>query len=86
MKRNYDDPAYKDCRLKTLKRDKYRCKMPGCKSKSKLQVHHIRTWSHASSLRYEVTNCITLCKNCHESIKGKESHYESLFTEIVHGI
>ena len=85
MKRNYDDPAYKQCRLETLKRDKYRCKMPGCKSTKQLQVHHIKTWSNASALRFDPINCITLCKHCHNSIRGKESHYESLFMEIVHG-
>jgi 5-methylcytosine-specific restriction endonuclease McrA len=86
MKRNYDDPAYADWRRKILKRDKKTCKMPGCTSKSKLQVHHIRKWSSASSLRYEPSNGITLCSTCHKSISGKEHHYESLFMEIVNGI
>jgi len=86
MKRNYDDPAYADWRRKILKRDKKACKMPGCTSKSKLQVHHIRKWSSASSLRYEPSNGITLCSTCHKSISGKEHHYESLFMEIVNGI
>ena len=85
-KRNFDDPAYKECRIKTLKRDKFKCQMPGCKSKSNLQVHHIRPWASASSLRFEISNCITLCANCHKSIRGKETHYEPLFREIINGI
>jgi len=85
MKRNFDDPAYKQCRIETLNRDKRRCRMPGCGSRSKLQVHHIKKWANASALRYEPSNCITLCKHCHDSIKGKESHYELLFMEIVNG-
>jgi 5-methylcytosine-specific restriction endonuclease McrA len=60
--------------------------MPGCKSKTRLQVHHIRRWSSASSLRYEISNGITLCSTCHKSIKGQEHHYESLFMEIINGI
>jgi 5-methylcytosine-specific restriction endonuclease McrA len=83
MKRNYDDPAYKDWRLKILKRDGKKCRMPGCESKTRLQVHHIRRWASASALRYEPSNGITLCKNCHDSIKGKEHHYEPLFIEII---
>lgn len=88
MSRNYDDPAYADFRKQVLKRDKYMCKMPGCSyaNKKYLQVHHIKKWSTASSLRYEITNGITLCHNCHKSIKGQEHHYEPLFTEIINGI
>lgn len=86
MKRNYNDPAYEDFRKRVLKRDKYKCRMPGCSYDKKLQVHHIQKWSTASSLRYEISNGITLCPNCHKSIKGQEHHYESLFMEIINGI
>lgn len=86
MKRNYQDPAYEDFRKKVLKRDGKKCMMPGCGSKKSLQVHHIRKWATASSLRYEISNGITLCKNCHQSIKGKETHYEHIFLEIINDI
>lgn len=85
MNRNYDDPAYKKFRIDVLKRDKFKCQMPGCKSKKNLNVHHIKTWAGASSLRYEKSNGITLCRYCHKSITGKESHYEQLFREIIDG-
>lgn len=83
MKRNYNDPVYEKWRKDILKRDKYKCRMPKCKNKSRLQVHHIQKWASASTLRYEMSNGITLCKNCHDSIKGKEHHYESLFRNII---
>lgn len=86
MKRNYDDPAYEDFRKDVLKRDCRKCMMPGCNSKKSLQVHHIKKWSAAYSLRYEVSNGITLCRKCHDSIKGKESHYEALFMELINGL
>jgi 5-methylcytosine-specific restriction endonuclease McrA len=86
MKRNYNDDAYKQFRKEVLRRDKNKCQMPGCKRKRDLQVHHIRKWSNAHSLRYHVSNGITLCKKCHKSITGKESHYEQLFMEIVDGL
>jgi len=84
-KRNYEDPVYKDWRMAVYKRDKFTCQMPGCKSKSRVQAHHIRKWSTASALRYEIDNGITLCRNCHDGICKAEEHYESLFIEIVRG-
>ena len=86
MKRNYSDPAYTDFRRRVLKRDGKKCMMPGCGCKRRLQVHHIKTWSSASSLRYDISNGITLCYDCHKSINGKESHYEALFLEIINGL
>jgi 5-methylcytosine-specific restriction endonuclease McrA len=86
MKRNYDDPAYADFRKSVLKRDKRKCMMPGCGSKTRLNVHHIKKWASAHSLRYDISNGITLCKKCHDSIKGKEIHYESLFKEIINAL
>lgn len=85
MKRNYNDPAYESFRKEVIIRDGRKCMMPGCKNTKYLQVHHIKKWSSASSLRYEISNGITLCAYCHKSIKGKESHYESLFMEIING-
>jgi 5-methylcytosine-specific restriction endonuclease McrA len=86
MKRNYNDPAYEDFRKRVLKRDGKKCMMPGCDSKKNLNIHHIRKWSSAASLRYEISNGITLCRECHKSITGKETHYESLFMELIYGL
>ena len=83
MRRNYQDPAYKTWRLGVYKRDGFRCQMPVCGSKFKVQAHHIKKWSEASTLRYDVRNGITLCRTCHDSISGVESHYEVMFTDIV---
>jgi 5-methylcytosine-specific restriction endonuclease McrA len=83
MKRNYNDLEYERFRKDVLKRDNKSCQMPGCKNKSMLHVHHIEPWANAHSLRYEPSNGIVLCKACHKSITGKESHYVKLFREIV---
>ena len=83
MRRNYDDPVYKDWRKKVYKRDKFTCQMPNCTSKYRLQAHHIKKWSSAASLRYEVDNGITLCRECLERIRNHESHYETMFNQIV---
>ena len=84
MKRNYNDPEYKRFRMDVLKRDKRTCKM--CKKKGrrvKLQVHHIMKWASASSLRYDVSNGITLCSKCHKAITGKENHYISYLLNLI---
>lgn len=83
MTRNYEDPVYKRAREQVLKRDKYRCQMPDCNRRKPLNVHHIQTWSKASSLRFEPFNLITLCRKCHDSIKNMEHLYASLFMQIV---
>ena len=83
-RRDYDDPVYKQFRNTVLKRDKFTCQM--CSKKGKgvwLNVHHIIKWSSASTLRYDADNGICLCKNCHNDITGKESHFISYFTEKV---
>jgi 5-methylcytosine-specific restriction endonuclease McrA len=82
-KRNFDDPVYKDWRLSVYKRDKFTCQMPGCKSKRQIQAHHIRKWSTASALRYDLDNGITLCRQCHDSIRESEEYYEALFIDII---
>jgi 5-methylcytosine-specific restriction endonuclease McrA len=83
--RNFDDPTYRNWRKQVLKRDKYKCQMPGCKRKGKrMQTHHIRKWSAASSLRYEVSNGITLCWDCHKEVNKKEHLYERMFLEIIY--
>ncbi len=79
-----DSPEYNEFRNKVLKRDKYKCQMPGCKKrKYKLQVHHIIPYGRSVYLRVESANGITLCKKHHDEIKGKESFFIQLFSKIV---
>ncbi len=83
-KRDYNDPAYKQFRTEVLKRDKFTCQM--CNKKGKrvwLNVHHIMKWSSASTLRYDPDNGITLCRDCHKDVTGKESHYIEYFSEKI---
>ena len=79
-----DTKVYANWRRKVYARDKGKCQMPGCKKRKRIQVHHIRKWSSAASLRYEVDNGICLCWDCHKEVTGKEEHYERLFYEIIH--
>jgi len=85
VRRNYQDVAYKQWRKDVRKRDRSTCQMPGCKSRKRIQAHHIRKWSSSPSLRFEVTNGICLCYYCHEEVNRCEEQYVALFMEIVSG-
>ena len=83
MRRDYSDPEYKKWRQKIRARDNYTCQFPNCKSKHKLQVHHILKWQEYPGLRYHLQNGITLCKTHHQTVTGNEEHYIKLFGEIA---
>jgi len=81
--RNWNDPAYAQWRKDIRKRDKSKCRWPGCNSKKRLEVHHIKKWQSHPALRYSINNGITLCKTCHQKIKGQEEHYELFFLKLL---
>lgn len=79
----YDD-KYNRFRKAVLKRDKYKCQFPDCRSKTKLHVHHIIRWSDSISGRYNTSNALVLCRHHHNDVvTGHESHYQQLFFSIV---
>ena len=78
-RREYD---YHDARKAALKRDEYTCRMCN-KTHVKLEVHHILEYGKFYSVRTDLNNLITLCKACHKSIKGKESHYVEYFKKLI---
>jgi hypothetical protein len=65
-----------------FERDDYICQICGDKSR-KIEANHIKLFSEHKELRFEPSNGITLCKECHHSIRGKEDELEDLFTSIV---
>ncbi len=58
-----------------LERDKYICQYCKIEDKKIIHVHHIIEWDENESLRYEVSNGLTLCSSCHNKhhFLGKES-------------
>jgi hypothetical protein len=83
MKRNYNDPLYKEWRKKIYSRDKFTCQWPGCKQKKKLNAHHIHRWADYPGLRYHTYNGITLCRYHHDFIKNNEDAYISFFSQLA---
>lgn len=75
---------YKAWRLDVFQRDWFTCQMPGCGYKGKdIQAHHIEPVRENESRILERENGITLCFKCHFPTRGKESDYETMFSEIV---
>lgn len=57
-------PAYALFRLSILERDEFTCQ--NCEQRGgKLQAHHIKGWKLYPELRWEESNLITLCIDCH---------------------
>jgi hypothetical protein len=63
---------YKLWREAVFKRDNWTCQNKDCnKNKCYLEAHHIKSWAKYPELRYELSNGITLCKECHNLIRKK---------------
>ena len=77
-------PEYAGWRRKVFARDNYACRFPNCQSEGRyLIANHIKRFVDYPELRLELSNGITLCKNCDEHIRGKEWFYERLFTKLL---
>ena len=89
---------YKDLLKESKKRDNFQCLMPNCDSKTNyLHSNHIKTFSSIvkesntrtfpEALRckklWDITNLITLCRECHRHIRGREQEFENLFKVIL---
>jgi hypothetical protein len=55
---------YKQLRKTVFYRDNYKCVI--CASNENIQMDHIKEWCNYPELRYEVSNCRTLCLSCHK--------------------
>ncbi len=73
----YYNKEYRDARTAVLKRDGYKCRNCGFKNRQHLQIHHIKKWADYPTLRYAISNMITLCKPCHRKLWAKEEDWES---------
>jgi hypothetical protein len=56
---------YKWWRTAVFERDKFTCQKCGAVG-GELNAHHIKPYAKYKELRYELSNGITLCKNCHK--------------------
>jgi len=75
---------YRQWRIKVFERDNWTCQNCGLRchiglGKSVyLEPHHIKSWTYYPKLRYEVSNGITLCKECHKLLLKKSCHLRQM--------
>lgn len=60
---------YKQWRFDVYLRDNFTCQKCGDNKGGNLNAHHIKPFADYPELRFEVSNGLTLCENCH-----KEAH------------
>jgi len=60
----------KEWRNKIFTRDNYICQLCG-KTDCYLEAHHIKSFTYYPKLRTEITNGISLCRDCHNLTKRK---------------
>lgn len=65
-------PEYYRWRLSVLKKDDYTCQK--CGKKDDLRVHHIYSFAHYRELRYETSNGVVVCEDCHKDIHSKHGY------------
>lgn len=63
--RERNSPEYKVWRRAVFERDNYTCQK--CKKRGvRIEAHHIKSWAYFPELRFEVSNGITFCDECHK--------------------
>lgn len=72
-------------RVEAFKRDGYRCKI--CNKKGgTLNAHHLDGYSWAVSKRFEISNLVTLCEQCHKDFHktyGNRNNTKEQFEEYL---
>jgi thymidylate synthase (FAD) len=60
-------------RAEVLHRDGYRCRRCDASKygRGSLHVHHLQAWAGNPSLRFDVSNAVTLCRTCHRWVHSR---------------
>jgi len=75
-KTGYYSIEYKEWRKKVFERDNYTCQKCFDKSKKYITPHHIKSFAKYPKLRYEVSNGITLCEDCHCAVDKYRANFK----------
>ena len=72
--RNRNSSEYRAWRMAVFDRDKYTCQF--ClRSGVPIEAHHIVRWVDSEESRFDVSNGITLCKDCHKMVHRKRGKH-----------
>lgn len=81
---------YKKWRSCVFTKDNYTCQCCGAKSKAGkhviLNAHHIANWKDNPTIRYDVSNGVTLCEQCHmkfHQLYGKKNNNKNQLDEFI---
>lgn len=75
-KYGYHSLEYKKWRTSVFDRDDSTCQI--CHKKGGyLHAHHIKSFSHFPSLRFKVSNGVTLCKDCHGEVHSRKCNQKN---------
>lgn len=77
---------YKYWRGQVYIRDQFTCKMCGDDRGGNLHAHHIHRRIDNPELKFQVSNGITLCKNCHQKTMGREGKFIALFEKFANSV
>lgn len=78
----YHTPRYQRWRNRVFARDRYTCRLCGATGVY-LEAHHILRKADFPELTFRVSNGITLCKDCHETVTGREYEYAGIFRNLL---
>ncbi len=61
-------PELKHWQKEVFERDNYTCRRCGDNKGGNLNAHHIKEFIKFPELRFEISNGLTLCEDCHKNI------------------
>lgn len=80
----YETPQYQRWRSRVFKRDRHICRLCG-RTKCYIEAHHIKRKAVFPHLTFRADNGVTLCKECHVFVTGKEELFVTLFNHTIKG-
>ncbi|HRF70086.1 MAG TPA: HNH endonuclease [Candidatus Pelethenecus sp.] len=72
---------WKEWRKSVYERDGYKCL--DCGSSKELEPHHIIPLRVDKLLVFEITNGVTLCRQCHQKTFGREMEFVNIYKSLI---